>query len=53
MHMTINCMDELRVNFSSYFEIINIMHAQFLDEYHKLEEVEQAHNPLYDTTLIN
>ena len=49
----IHYVDELRVNFSSYFEIINIMHAQFLDEYHKLEEVEQAHNPLYDTTLIN
>ncbi|MBS5720683.1 MAG: hypothetical protein KHW57_08480 [Clostridium sp.] len=49
----IHYVDELRVNFSSYFKIINIMHAQFLDEYHKLEEVEQAHNPLYDTTLIN
>lgn len=49
----IHYMDELRVNFSSYFEIINIMHTQFLNEYHKLEEVEQAQNPLYDTTLIS
>ncbi len=45
--------DELRANFASYFNIVNVMLARFLEEYRQLEKDELKHNKMYDKSLVN
>lgn len=45
--------DPRRANFASYFNIVNVILVQFLEEYHQREEAKLNRNKMYDKSMVN